>query len=123
MSNYSINIHYKTGDSFGSSEESEEIGSFETLEDAKEFLKFLKEHHKFVTELNKLRSLESINKFKNKYNKEPWYYLKAPEYSFNYKERNYSAFYIGYFETLLQATIVVLNKNIESDWYYTPDTY
>ena len=120
MSNYTIQIEFKTGNSFGSHVEDESIGSFETLEEAKEFLKTLKEHHKFSLELGSLRTHDAITKFKNKHSTESWYDSQDSDYSFMYKGRRQSAFYIGYFETLLEAKIIVLEKSIDPDWYYCP---
>ena len=51
---YTIEVNYKTGNSFCSHEETEEIGLvFKDTEQAKKALKALKEHYEFYKEFDK----------------------------------------------------------------------
>lgn len=51
---YTIQVYYKTGNSFGSHEETDEIGLvFKDIQQAKSALKSLKEHYNFYKEFDK----------------------------------------------------------------------
>ncbi|MFA7287407.1 MAG: hypothetical protein WC055_00860 [Melioribacteraceae bacterium] len=104
---YTIEITYQTGDYFGSHEETDIVGySWDSLDDAKESLKRIKEHYSYYQAKNS-RYREKVDK--------PNYY--KDDYSVvivgNSKDKveSISAFWCGYFETLYEAKIIEEEDN------------
>jgi hypothetical protein len=122
MSNYTIKIDYTTGDSLGTKEASEEIGSFETLEEAKQFLSVLIEHHRFSLKANEIYSKDQYSALIEQYKLKPWFVADRPESTFIYNNRQNRAFYQDCFESLIRASII-LTETANTDSLYYPDTY
>lgn len=117
---YTIEVNYKTGNSFGSHEETGEIGLvFKDVDQAKKALKALKEHYKFYKDFDKRynktqQDLEEI--ISKKYS---WF-----DYNYDFKSYDWPMYtclveccdgsirsiptgmWCGYFERLLSARIV-----------------
>lgn len=119
---YSIEIHYQTGNSFGSEELHESVEFvWNTLEDAKEALRRIQEHHAFYKRYHsagRYAGYHGITDTQDSVLQEaktkPWYV--QPEFgdSFEYILRVpssdpehdlLSVFWIGYFECLYGAKI------------------
>lgn len=117
---YTIEVNYKTGNSFGSHEETEEIGLvFKDTEQAKKALKALKEHYEFYKEFDKKynkteKDLEEV--VDRKYS---WFNYQYPVTSYDWpmctclveccdgSVRSIPTdMWCGYFERLLSARIV-----------------
>lgn len=97
MTNYDIQIDYRTGDSFGSDDRVELLGIITSdLDKAKENLRRIKEHY--------LRHKDSAN-----YGED--YELTLLTDS---GERKIWPFWIGYFERLYGAEIVIDTSELES---------
>ena len=124
---YSIEIYYRTGNSFGCEDTQDTLGvSLESLEEAKLCLSYLKEHYEFVKKVNECNQYPFTKGVENKLRKtcetKPWYDVDGyPEGGFIFKKRRVSAFYLGYFdfETLHKAVIETEN----SDMSFTPGNY
>ncbi|WAW11398.1 hypothetical protein vBAcePPAc_0021 [Aeromonas phage vB_AceP_PAc] len=117
---YTIEVNYKTGNSFGSHEETDEIGLvFKDVDQAKKALKALKEHYEFYKDFDKRynktqQELEEI--ISKKYS---WF-----DYNYDFKSYDWPMYtclveccdgsirsiptgmWCGYFERLLSARIV-----------------
>ncbi len=112
---YTIKISYQTGDSFSTSEEEELIGCcWKNKNLAKEALQAIKEHHHVYASsgFRDTRTSEEKNKEASKFK---WFYKEYPEGSIQLKLDNgeykvTSVFWIGFFETLYGADIVVDNN-------------
>lgn len=86
---WTIEINYKTGDSFGSREETDQVGhAWYKLDKAKESLQMMKEHH------NKPAGYDE---------------LFCPIVTDDGMPCTIHAFWHGYFETLISAKIVHLD--------------
>ena len=98
---YDIEIHYETGDSFGSSKETETLGLVtSSLKEAKENLQRIKEHYKLAKESPNFDKRYALS-------------LKCG----NKEERTISPFWIGYFESLISARIILVE---EEDMEFLP---
>lgn len=104
---YSIDITYRTGDSFGSHTVNDLVGAiWDDLDEAKEALKIIKEHHIFISsrEYRYSRGKTKTTEIE----KNSWY---AGEYSIyvpvNGKKTKISTFWVGWFESLIKAEIVI----------------
>lgn len=118
---YTIEIHYRTGNSFGSHDEKDTVGCvWEDKAQAQLALSYIKEHYKFYNQINEWRSnvkTDDINKivsgklwavddFGN------WQYgllLPCGE-----STQRVSAFWCGYFETLYGAKIISTEDDTDS---------
>lgn len=121
MTTYSIQIHYRTGDSFKSYDETSEVGSnWTNLEAAKESLRRIKDHYSAYTEYEDWRQPKAFDT--KKFRGEPWFF--AGTWSDEWKYRvvlvdddlnpvDRSVFWCGYFETLYEARIVI--PKVEDD--------
>lgn len=89
MNLYDIEIDYTTGDSFGSERKTELLCNPTSINNAKENLKRIKEHYV---------------RCKDNYNTDERYELELVT---NEGTRKISPFWIGYFETLHGAKVVV----------------
>ena len=117
---YTIEVNYKTGNSFGSHEETEEIGLvFKDTQQAKKALKALKEHYEFYKEFDKKynkteKDLEEV--VGRKYS---WFNYQYPINSYDWPMYTClveccdgsvrsipTDMWCGYFERLLSARIV-----------------
>jgi hypothetical protein len=124
---FTLEIHFKTGDSFESYEETDKIGHvWESLDKAEEALYAIKDHHNYIQEVKRAERLNrtEAKKLKKQAEKESWFctgdstenecYLKVKDDEGNLVKIN--AFWHGYFETLLSARIV-LEEEIMFDFY------
>lgn len=119
---YTIEIYYQTGDSFGSNTRIETIGySFETREEARLVLSYIKEHYTMYRDLE-----NDYKKIKNdiikQYEDKPWFIkdkFDGYKYGIQYKDRRIDCFWCGYFETLYNATIILENQESDED-SFTP---
>lgn len=121
MTKLTIEIHYATGNSFGSHDETEQIGwEFDSLDEAKQALQCIKEHHQFYHDLDSYEARRNggrqavIDRYKDK----EWFDPEYPEQRFKFGDRYISAFWTGYFETLHTATIVFVQKELDPHVYY-----
>lgn len=115
---YTIKIYYRTGNSFGSHDEEDELEGNWTLEIAKENLKRIKAHYQLYQLRKNYYSIslrDKAEKFLEDARKEPWFSAGSGrsewEYSLNLLEndgtsKNYSTFWCGYFEQLNSAKII-----------------
>lgn len=118
---YGIEIYYRTGNSLGSEDMTEELGySFETKEEARLFLSYIKEHYQMYKEINDWRPYsERKNKeftreaILERNKDKPWFYSDYPQQTIKYLDTHVSCFWTGYFETLYTAKVVL--ENTESD--------
>lgn len=112
---YEINITFRTGNSFGNGIEEDLVGcSWESIEEAKEALKCIKEHYKYFESLNRFSrnkpTEKEIDRIENSY----WFCQEdsfdSGEYSLHLKRagelKTVSAFWRGYFESLISAEIM-----------------
>lgn len=111
---YTIRVSYQTGDSFGSEDTTDEVGIFNSIEEAQEACRYILEHHKFFKKLERWNiSKEEAKKMIKIAKKSPWAveedYVSRDginEYSVKYKEQNLHAFWMGYFERLHSLEVV-----------------
>lgn len=120
---YTIEISYQTGDSFGSEDCLENIGwSFETKEEAQLVLLYIKENYIFNKELEEFNTYSNRNlstkTLHDKYKDKAWYYKYYTTNTIKYKDRQISAFWIGYFETLYYAKVIHEIKENNEDIFY-----
>lgn len=111
MNDYKIQVRYITGHSLKSEEDIRILDlEWSNLDIAKENLQAIKEHYQFYTEINEVASkkdyAELVNKYKNK-----WWFVKDSKSSMKLKADNGNTmqqynFWCGYFERLLEASIV-----------------
>lgn len=121
---YSIQISYKTGDSFSSRDDVDTLDlTWNKLEVAKENLKRIKEHYLWYEEIN--NSYKSRNRNQNP--KEPeWHKEIKIDHGDNNaiislktddgKDFQFYAFWCGYFETLYSAEIVFSDNDLRVDF-------
>lgn len=114
MTAFSIQIHYRTGDSFGNKDVTTEVGSWKNLEAVKECLRRIKAHYRAYEEESDWNQPKKFDE--SKFEKEPWffngewrdmwkYFVVLVDDEFNPIER--SAFWCGYFESLYEAKVIV----------------
>lgn len=122
---YTIQISYRTGNSFGSEDVVEDIGySFETRKEARLVLSYIKEHYQMYKEINEWQPYPRKNKeftrqaITSRHKDKPWYYSEYPEHSVRYLDRNISCFWCGYFETLYTAKIILEDTESDEDTYH-----
>jgi len=125
---YTIKIHYVTGDSFGSHETTNTVElEWENLDVAKENLQRIKEHYEYYSHINEM-SLESHkrgyiekkHKFIESVKEKDWfveqkYYDSTNSLKLktdNGKDFLLNAFWIGYFERLKGAEIIMVEPKI-----------
>lgn len=117
---YTIEVNYKTGNSFGSHEETDEIGLvFKDVEQAKKALKALKEHYEFYKEFDRKynKTQQDLDDVVSR--KYSWFNYEHPFKSYDWPMytclveccdgsiRSISTdMWCGYFERLLSARIV-----------------
>lgn len=122
MSRYTISVFYRTGDSFHSHNETEEVGmSWGSIEKAKLALKYIEEHYK-AYQVVSAESWRTVNKFDiNLIKDKPWFYSEdefglALDVAWQYalyienddgEKQRISPFWCGYFEHLHSVEIVV----------------
>lgn len=119
---YTIEIHYQTGDSFGSHQERESVGCvWHDKEQARLALAYIKDHYEVYTKANgwnpkykTAKEVEAIVKTK------PWkadeleyweYSIKVP---FEDTTQVIRAFWTGYFERLIEAKIITVEDDEDS---------
>lgn len=119
---YTIQIYYKTGNSFGSHDETDTIGySFETREEARIVLSYIREHYTMYCDLEYTykKVKDEIIK-QNEY--KPWFIkdqYDGYKYGIQYKDRRIDCFWCGYFESLYNAKIILENQESDED-SFTP---
>lgn len=107
---YKIKVYYKTGSSFGSNDEIDYVDlGWENIEIVKENMKRIKEHYRWYEDFN------NHYKFSPKQNIEKPVWLKSiddelAQYIIMLKlddgtERQYSPFWVGYFEQLYEIEL------------------
>lgn len=119
---YSILIRYQTGNSYGTYETEAEVGlNWESLDRAKHALAYIQEHYRAYCkeDLSKWTHKASVA-FVDSIKSRPWFYGgKYPEQWKNGLKveddsgelRLISAFWIGYFENLISAKIIVAGSD------------
>ena len=118
---YTIEIHYKTGESFGSHEETAEVGCvWEDKAQAQLALSYIKdhyEHYKQVSDWSAKVNEKDMNKIVSK---KPWVTEKIDYWQYGltlpcgYTKQRVSAFWCGYFETLYGAKIISVEDDADS---------
>lgn len=123
---FNIVAYYKTGNSFGSYDTSDELGVvLNNIEEAKDCLRRAKEHYLFVKEIEKThtyqgRPVMSRKNLLNKFKDEDWFSESYPEGGFMFKDRRVSSYYIGYFERLYKLQIEYINSE-DNDLVFEPE--
>jgi len=122
---YTIRIHYQTGDSFRTDEETDDVGAvWHDKEQARVALSYIKEHYQFYQEANASWSRgRTIKEIKEDVLKKPWcmdgeYWEWRVVVPCMDGEQELHAFWCGYFERLISATIVSLEEDEDS---YSPE--
>lgn len=127
---YTIEIEYSTGNSYGTHQETDSVEFvWETLDDAKEALRRIKEHHEYYTRIRAAGryagyhgSTDTQESLLAEAKTKPWYvhsdYSSKGMCDFSLivptsdpEHDRLSVFWIGYFETLHGARIVAVNKD------------
>ena len=124
MSNYTIEIFYQTGDSFGSLSHTDTINwEFDDVEEAKTCLQTLREHHKMCMDLDDYKARRNGGRqgVLDKYAHKEWFDAEYPEQRFKYQDRYISVFWVGYFESLHTAEVVRVDKKSDPLIYYGCD--
>ena len=119
---WTINIKYKTGDSFSTHDTEDTVGMvWLDLERAKEALQVLKKHHNAVTAIARCYKPDEKKRLIAEYSTEYWFMNgKSYEESYEYNIRvrgdgddmhRIYAFWNGYFEHIQSAHIVLHNSS------------
>ena len=114
---WTILVKYTTGDSFGSEKTEDTLGIvWRDLDKAKEGLRVLKAHYKACNDIRAARYQNHENKIRTKLMDEYWFGKSEVGYSHEYNINMLTdtndlmgvyAFWMGYFETIHSAHIVV----------------
>lgn len=116
---YTIMIHYSTGDSFGSSDTTDELPVlWENLDKAKEALRVIKKHKEACDEIRASRYRSHEKEILKKYEAEYWFctgknFEDSHDYNFYVLDDNDDkvrvyAFWMGYFENIQFAEIIIV---------------
>lgn len=137
MAKYSIEIDYRTGNSFGSHDEVESVEVFwKNLEDAKEALRRIRGHYEAVQEFEEAH-YKDIDDLVDKYRNTDWFVdesywqhvVKVPSFystdteeesTEDTEEPHIHAFWVGYFEDLHSAKIVTIQESTDEELEYIP---
>lgn len=122
---YTIRIDYTTGDSFGCSEETDDVGCvWENKELARKSLADIKEHYQYYKEKNdywnaygkRKTEKELLKEIKDKswYSKDYWEHCILLDKDDN-TQQLVSCFWTGYFERLNVAEVVTLEEENSED--------
>jgi hypothetical protein len=117
---YTIEIHYRTGNSFESHDETETIGCiWEDKEQARLALSYIKEHYEFYKEANAWRSGKTEKEMQKAVKNKPWvielaYWEHGLLVPVGDSTQRISAFWCGYFETLHGAKIIPIGDDEDS---------
>lgn len=120
---YTILVKYQSGDSFGTDEREEEIGySFETREEARIVLGYIREHYEMYQDINGYITPQiKENKLKT-YRLRPWFNTDEDsmyyEHTIKYKDRTISCYWCGYFDKLHSAHVILDSPEDDKDNYY-----
>lgn len=116
MKTYTILIKYQTGNSFGCEYTEDEVGySWTDLNKAKGALCRIRDHYKAYQE-----DRQSYRKDKKEYSSQPWFTDESYWQHSLFVEKDdgspqqISAFWVGYFERLYSAEIIVEN-DVDND--------
>lgn len=114
---WTIEIDYTTGDSFSSERTKDTLGIvWRDLDKAKEGLRVLKAHHKACADIRAARYQKEESLIRNQLSDEYWFGKGEAGFSFEYNINMLTdtndlmgvyAFWMGYFETIHSAHIVV----------------
>ena len=114
---WTILVKYTTGDSFGSEKTEDTLGIvWRDLDKAKEGLRVLKAHYKACADIRAARYRNHENLIKTQLMDEYWFGKGGDSFSYEYNINMLTdtndllpvyAFWMGYFETLHSAHIVV----------------
>lgn len=120
---YTILIKYQTGDSFNSTDTEDTIGySFETREEARVVLGYIKEHYDLYKTKDSYMPRHVIENKINSCRKKPWFNNKEDynwEYSIIYKDTIISCFWCGYFDILYSAHVILeTEEDTDKDSFY-----
>lgn len=108
---YTVKISYTTGDTFNTYEDSDVIGMcWENEKLAEQAVEEIRKHNEVFTEWG-----ISDSKKKKKASKYPWYNKSNPEFTINLERDDGSrkpvgVFWLGYFEHLYCAEVIVLDE-------------
>lgn len=127
---YTIEIDYITGDSFGSYDETATIGAvFENIDQAKIALDCIKDHYETIQKFSKTWTKKGLDKHKRDMRSKKWFVTSKWDYDGKYSIKvplndeewtKISTFWIGHFERLLEARIVVYQPENLEDLKYNP---
>lgn len=110
---FTIQITYQTGNSFGTEEQTEDVGPTWDLPDAKQALKDIVAHNEATQAVNGSWSKVKEEDYKN----ESWYIKEFWVYALLAGGKHVHAFWHGYFETLLEARVVPVEElDDEMSW-------
>lgn len=118
---YTIEIHYQTGDSFGSHDETEEVGCvWEDKAQAQLALSYIKEHYELYKQMSgwdpkvKEKDIHKIVKTKPWADEKIEYWKYSMRLPVGDKTQDVSIFWCGYFETLHGAKIISVGDDADS---------
>ena len=117
MAKYEIEVEYTTGNSFNSHRTMDTVGwVFDTREEARDMLQHIKEHHEMYEALDNfsVRRNGGRQAVLDKYKDKAWFSAEYPETRIVYADRHISPFWIGYFEIIHNAKIVLARTEDEN---------
>lgn len=125
---YTVEIEYTTGGTFHTERCTQTIEqTFKTKEEARLVLSYIKDHYKMYKAYRSYISSNRVDNdrvskkdFYNSFSDKPWFYEKYPEYSVIIPEikKEVHVFWIGYFETLHIAKVVIVDEKDNEDIFY-----
>lgn len=125
--NFTIQIKYITGDSFGSRTETDTIGCvWKNLDKAKDALKRIKAQQDAINESDRITSKEKLDSYLESIQMSNWYCHEDRNWKEDWKFGLYIelddgtpmkvySFWNGYFERIEEAEIVINTDEIEDD--------
>jgi hypothetical protein len=118
---YTIEIHYRTGNSFGSSDEKDTIGCvWQDKEQAQLALSYIKEHYECYKQVNGWNPKTTEKDMNKLVSKKPWVTEELDYWQYGLMlpcgedTQRVSAFWCGYFETLYSARIISTEDDMDS---------
>lgn len=118
---YTIEIYYKTGDSFHSRTETETVGCiWEDKEQAQLALSYIKDHYEHYQKVNGWNPKVKEKDMKKIVSKKPWVYKELEYWQHGLElpcgetTQRVSAFWCGYFETLYSGKIISTEDDKDS---------
>lgn len=117
---YSISINYETGNSFGGEIQTEEVGAiWASMDEAKQALLVIKKHYEAHQKINNYSNRGNVRW--DDYKSESWFSSEHPEYAIiikvDKKPCNLHCFWVGRFERLICASVVLSEEESEQRVY------